>query len=78
MCEMNKVDFPNDNRPPVRSSDPAVRKAAQHAREQMAHQGAKPSPAKRQPVRKAAPAKSKARKTATPKTKFSILNENPS
>ena len=69
MCEMNKVDFPNNNRPPVRSSDPAVRIAAQHAREQMAHQNAKPSPSRRQPVRKTAPAKSKARKAASPKTK---------
>ena len=76
MCEMNKVDFPNNNRPPVRSSDPAVRKAAQHAREQMAHQNAKPSPSKRQPVRKAAPAKSKAKKAASPKTKQTKQNKS--
>ena len=40
MCEMNKVDFPNENRPPVRSSDPAVAAAARHAREHMAQEAA--------------------------------------
>ena len=76
MCEMNKVDFPNENRPPVRSSDPAVAAAARHAREHMAQEAAhKTAPANAPEARpqhkpaahKAEPGKRPANKKAAPR-----------
>ena len=54
------MDFPNEGRPPVRSADPAVRKAAEHARHEQhqsrparpANAAKRPAPKKQQPKQK--------------------------